>query len=169
MTARPTLRRGDRGPDVTLVQTCLGVASPPHRGVAREALTLRIGEAVQVVEVERLDRLNGTQAYWRCPKCDALRQHLYVVAGELACRVCFGLDYRSRHVPRAVARAAKLRCKLGAAPGLLSPIPRKPRHWSPVHYRRLVAELVATERVLGEMLRGTVQALERRKGRLHGR
>jgi hypothetical protein len=28
---------------------------------------------------------------------------------------------------------------------------------------------VATERVLGEMLRGTVQALERRKGRLHGR
>jgi peptidoglycan hydrolase-like protein with peptidoglycan-binding domain len=26
MTARPTLRRGDRGPDVTLVQTCLGVA-----------------------------------------------------------------------------------------------------------------------------------------------
>jgi hypothetical protein len=122
-----------------------------------------------VVEVERQDRLNGSQAYWRCPKCDALRQHLYVVAGELGCRGCLGLDYRSRHVPRAVARAAKLRRKLGAAPGLLSPLPRKPRHWSPVHYRRLVAELIATERVLAEMLGATVKALERRKGRLHGR
>jgi hypothetical protein len=91
-----------------------------------------------------------------------------VVAGVLACRVCLGLDYRSRHVPRAVARAAKLRRKLGAAPGLLSPLPRKPRHWSPVHYRRLIGELVATERVLAEMLGATVRALERRKGRLHG-
>ena len=140
-----------------------------HRGVAREALTLRIGEAVQVVEVERQDRLNGSQSYWRCPRCEALRAHLYVVAGELACRVCLGLDYRSRAVPRAVARAARLRRKLGAAPGLLSPIPRKPRHWSPVHYRRLVAELEATERVLRDMLGDTIRALEKRRGRLHGR
>jgi uncharacterized protein (UPF0212 family) len=144
------------------------IASPPHRGVAREALTLRIGEAEQVVEVERQDRINGTQGYWRCPRCEALRSHLYVVGGVLACRVCLGLDYRSRHVPRAVARAAKLRRKLGAAPGLLSPIPPKPAHWSPVYYRRLVAELVAAEYVLRDMLGATVRALERRKGRLHG-
>jgi hypothetical protein len=152
-----------------MVDTVQRVANAPFGPLAREALTLRIGEAEQVVEVERQDRLNGTQAYWRCPKCDALRQHLYVVGGELACRVCLGLDYWSRHVPRAVARAAKLRRKLGAAPGLLSPIPRKLRHWSPVHYRRLVAELVATEHVLRDMLGATVKALERRKGRLHGR
>jgi hypothetical protein len=98
-----------------------------------------------------------------------LRSHLYVVAGVLACRVCHGLDYRSRHTLHpAVIRAAKLRRRLSAAPGLLSPIPRKPKHWSPVYYRRLIDELIATERVLREMLRGTVRALERRKGRLHG-
>ena len=132
-------------------------------------LTLRIGEAAQVVEVERQDRINGTQGYWRCRKCETLRSHLYVVGGVLACRVCHGLDYRSRHVLHpAMTRAAKLRRKLGAAPGLLSPLPRKPRHWSPVYYRRLVAELIATERVLRDMLGATVQALERRKGRLHG-
>jgi hypothetical protein len=96
--------------------------------------------------------------------------NLYVLGSVLACRRCHGLDYRSRHVLHpAVIRAAKLRKRLGAAPGLLSPIPRKPRHWSPVYYRRLVDELVATERVLRGMLGDTIRALERRRGRLHGR
>jgi hypothetical protein len=84
------------------------------------------------------------------------------------CRVCGKLTYRSRHVPRAVARAAKLRRRLGGAPGLLAPLPRKPRHWSPVYYRRLIGELIAAEGVIREMLGGTIRALERRKGRLHG-
>jgi hypothetical protein len=150
------------------VENSQRVAAPPHRGVAREEITLRVDGVGQVLEVVREDRINGTQGYWLCPKCETLRSHLYVVAGVLACRVCHGLDYRSRHVLHpAVTRAAKLRRKLGAAPGLLSPLPRKPRHWSPVYYRRLVAELIATERVLREMLGGTIRALERRNGRLH--
>jgi hypothetical protein len=153
-----------------MIETVQRVASPPHRGLAREGVTLRIGDAEQVVEVVRQPRhLGGWQAYWRCPRCEALRSDLFVVERVLACRVCHGLDYRSRHVLHpALTRAAKLRRKLGAAPGLLSPLPRKPRHWSPVHYRRLVAELIATERVLAAMLSATVKALERRKGRLHG-
>ena len=85
----------------------------------------------QEVEVERQPRrLGGTQAYWRCGQCSALRSHLYVVAGVLACRKCHGLGYR--RVPPAVARAAKIRKRLGAPPGLLAPIPRRPRHWHPV-------------------------------------
>jgi hypothetical protein len=137
-------------------------AQPLHRGLAREDVTFRVDGAVQVVEVVRQERrLGGTQAYWVCPKCGTLRSHLYVVGGELACRCCHDLDYRSRHVLHpAVTRAAKLRRKLGAAPGLLSPIPRKPQHWSPVYYRRLVDELVATERVLRDMLGDTIRALE---------
>jgi len=65
-------------------------------------------------------------------------------------------------------RAAKLRQKLGAEPGLLSPVPRKPRHWSPAYYARAVSELAAQERVIAGLLGGIVRALERRKGRLHG-
>jgi len=148
-----------------LVESCLMVAAPPFGAVARVAL--QIDGAVQQVEVEHQERrLGGSQAYWRCPRCGALRSHLYVVDGVLACRVCHGLDYRSRHVPQAVARAAKLRRRLGGAPGLLGPLPRKPRHWRPDYYRRLIAELIAAERVIARMLHGTVAALERRKGRL---
>src|SRR5262249_30889602 len=94
------------------------------------------------------------------------RSHLYALNGVLACRVCHGLGYR-RVLHPAIARAAKLRRRLGGAPGLLSPIPRQPRHWHPVHYRRLVAELIAAERGIREMLGDTIAALERRKGRLH--
>jgi hypothetical protein len=146
-------------------------AAPPHAGLARESLTLRIDGVVQVVEIVRQERhLGGQQAFWRSPRCGTLRSHLFVLDGVLLCRGadCGRLDHKSRHVLHpAVTRAAKLRRKLGAAPGLLSPLPRKPRHWSPVYYRRLVAELIATERVLREMLGGTIRAVERRNGRLH--
>jgi hypothetical protein len=152
------------------VENTQKIAAPPHAGLAREAVTFLIDGVEQVVEIERQERINGgQQAYWTCPRCGVRRSHLYVLNGSLLCRGadCGRVDHKSRYVPRAVARAAKLRRKLGAAPGLLSPV-RKPRHWSPVHYRRLVDELIATERVLAAMLRGTVAALERRNGRVHG-
>ena len=100
--------------------------------------------------------------------CGALRWHLYWHLGELACRVCHKLRYRSKCVPHAVRRAARLRRKLGAAPGLLSPVPPKPKYWSRTYYARLVGELIAVEDVIAGMLDATIQALERRKGRLHG-
>jgi len=150
-----------------MVETTQKVAAPPHAGLARESLTLRVDGAEQVVEVVRQERfLGGTQAYWVCSRCGALRSHLYVVAGALACRVCHQL--KSSRVPPVVARAARLRRRLGAQPGLFSPLPRKPRHWSPVYYRRLIGELLETERMIAAMLRGTVAALERRNGSLHG-
>lgn len=149
-----------------LVANTQGIAAPVHRGVAREVVTFQVDGDLQEVEVIRqVRRFGGSQAYWRCGQCSALRSHLYVVAGVLACRCCHQLSYR--RVPSAVARAAKIRRRLGGVPGLLSPIPRQPRHWHPAHYRRLVAELIEAERVIARMLHGTVAALERRKGRLH--
>ena len=158
---------GSRYTPKRMVETTRKVAAPPHAGLARESLTLRVDGTLQEVEVVRQERfLGGTQAYWVCSRCGALRSHLYVVAGALACRVCHQL--KSSRVPPVVARAARLRRRLGAQPGLLSPLPRKPRHWSPVYYQRLVGELIAAEGVIREMLGGTIRALERRKGRLHG-
>jgi hypothetical protein len=150
-----------------LVANTPKVAAPRHAGIARERLTLRIDGVEQVLEVVRQERhLGGSQAYWCCPRCGALRSHLYVCDGALACRCCHRLSYR-RSSP-AVIRAAKLRHRLGAVPGLLSPVPRKPRHWSPVAYARLVAELAVQEAMIARLLGGIVRALERRKGRLHG-
>jgi hypothetical protein len=146
----------------------VGGASPPHRGVACEEVTLLVNGVPQTLEVVRQDRIHGQEAYWVCLRCGELRWHLYWHQGELACRVCHKLRYRSKRVPRAVRRAARLRRKLGAAPGLLSPVPLKPKYWSRVYYARLVGELAAAESVIREMLGATIQALERRKGRLHG-
>ena len=72
-----------------MVETAQRVARPPHRGLARESIMLRVDGTEQVLEVVRQERfLGGTQAYWLCGRCGALRQHLYAVSGELACRVC---------------------------------------------------------------------------------
>src|SRR5262249_51894511 len=69
----------------------------------------------------------------------------------------------SRHVLHpAVIRAAKLRRKLGAAPGLLGKVPRKPRHWRPDYWARMVAELFEAERVLAARLHDTLKQVQRR-------
>jgi hypothetical protein len=145
-------------------------AAPLHAGVAREAVTLLVDGVEQVIEVVREPRhLGGTQAYWLCPQCEARRDHLYWHQGALLCRACHKLDYRSRHVPAVVARAAKLRRKLGAAPGLLSALPPRPRNvWAAARYDRLARGLAVAESVIAAMLGATIRALERRKGRLHG-
>jgi len=86
-----------RNPAIRFVEDTPKVLAPPARspfnGVAREGrpetITLVIGDAEPVeVEVERWERpRGGAQAFWRCPKCEARREHLYVVEGLLACRV----------------------------------------------------------------------------------
>src|SRR5262249_54919960 len=97
------------------VESTQKVAAPPHAGLARETLTLSVDGVPQEVEVVRQERfLGGTQAYWCCPKCGALRSHLYVVAGELAGRLCHRLRSGSGRVSPMVARAARLRRRLGA-------------------------------------------------------
>src|SRR5215831_5044403 len=56
------------------VESTQKVAAPPHAGLARETLTLSVDGVPQEVEVVRQERfLGGTQAYWCCPKCGALR------------------------------------------------------------------------------------------------
>jgi len=138
--------------------------------IARETLTFVIDGAKQPVEIERQERpRGGAQGYWLCPVCSRRCCALFVIGNGLKCRLCGSLDYRSRHTLNpALTKAAKLRRKLGAAPGLLSAIPKRPPRWRRDHWARAVADLVAVESVIAEMLSATVRALERRKGRLHG-
>src|SRR5262249_43394706 len=101
------------------------------------------------------------------PQCSALRSHLYVLNGVLACRVCLGLDYRSRHVLHpALTRSTKLRRKLGAAPGLLSKLPKRPAHWRRDYWERSLRDLAAAEDEIGELLGATLRELKRRSRRV---
>ena len=154
-----------RNPATRLVDTAQKIRPPPHRGLARETLTLRVDGAEQELEVVRQERrLGGSQAYWCCPQCSALRSHLYVVDGVLAGRCCHRmLDYRSRHVLHPVLiRAEKLRRRLGAEPGLLSPLPRRPPRWRRDYWARAIAELVAAEASIAARLHATVGQVRRR-------
>src|SRR5262245_24748654 len=166
------------------------IGPPPARALdgtlARETLTLVIDGVEQPVEVERqARRYGGAQGYWRCPVCDRRCCHLFVVGNAptkrvstlltpvgspVACRLCAGpLDYRSRHVLHpALIRAAKLRRKLGAAPGLLSRLPPRPPHWRSDYWARTLADLAAAERVIAELLGATLREVKRRKARLDG-
>ena len=121
--------------------------------------------------VERQERINGgQQGYWRCPRCERLCSDLFIVDASLLCRVCARLSYRSQRVlNRAITRAVKLRRRLGAAPGLLSPLPSRPQHNKQAErYDRLARALAAEEATLVRLLGGIVSSLKRRKGRLHG-
>ena len=147
-----------------LVETTQRVAAPPSTGHAREMVTLLVDGVPQELEVVRQDRIHGQQAYWLCPRCSTLRSHLYVLDCTLACRCCHKLDYRSRHTLHpAVLRVAKLRRRLGAAPGLLSPLPPRHPRWSRAYYARLVGELAVLEAALAARLHDTVLAVERRR------
>ena len=107
--------------------------------------------------IVRQDRIHGQEAYWDCPRCGKLRWHLYLHNSEIACRECLGLTYRCNTTRNTAAiRARKLRRRLGGLPGLLSPIPPRPRHWRRDYYARAIAELVAVEATLAARLRDMV-------------
>src|SRR5262249_29254388 len=73
------------------------VAQPPSTGVARETVTVRVDGVELELEIVRQERIHGQEGYWCCPRCGALRWHLYLHAGEIACRQCHGLSYACRH------------------------------------------------------------------------
>jgi hypothetical protein len=146
------------------------VARAPFTALAREEVRVAIDGVEQMVMVERQRRpRGGWQAYWRCPRCDARRCHLYVLDGVLMCRVCHGLDYRSRHVLHpALIKAAKIRKRLGAAPGVLSALPKRPPHWRSDYWARSLHDLAAAERVIADLLSATVRAAKRQRARIDG-
>ena len=136
------------------VETTPRVTQPPSTGPAREEVRVVIDGAPQTLEIVRQPRIHGQEAYWRCPgPCGELRWHLYLLNGEIACRECLGLSYACTHTRnRAAIRARKLRRRLGGLPGLLAPIPPRPRYWRRDYWARRIAELVAAEAVLAARL-----------------
>ena len=142
-------------------------ATAPLTALARETVTVVINGAEMVIDVVRDARhLGGDgQRYFLCPTCSQKVWHLYVRADEqLACRKCAGpLDYRSRTTRRrGLNRVRRLREKIGAPPGLLSPIPSRPRYVRRDYWMRTVAKLAAAEAVIAAELHAMVPRVRRR-------
>lgn len=80
--------------------------------------------------IERPCRFGGERRYFRCPRCEASTEHLYVARAALACRVCADLTYTSRRMRRRdrdLVAAGNLRVQIGGAHGVGAPFPPRPR------------------------------------------
>jgi hypothetical protein len=92
-------------------------AAPPHRGLARETVVLRVDGLEQPVEVVRQNRfLGGTQAYWRCPRCAVLARTYTCAIARLRAAVAI-----SSIIGVGMSRVlwlARLSCAAGSALGL---------------------------------------------------
>jgi len=162
-------------PSKSLVENTPRVTAPPATALdgslARETIVMVVGGVEQPVEVERQARpYGGAQGYWRCPQCHRRCCAVFIVQNALACRGCHRLAYRSQRILNpALSRVQKLRQRLGAGPGLLTPLPPRPKHnMQATRYDRLARALAKQEAIVARLLGDTVKALERRKGRLHG-
>lgn len=77
------------------------------------------------------------------------------------------LSLAARLAP-ALIRAAKIRRRLGGAPGLLSKLPRRPPHWRSDDWMRSLRDLAAAERVIADLLSATVRAARRQREKISG-
>jgi hypothetical protein len=63
-----------------------------------------------------------------CPGCGSRRKKLYIVGSECRCRDCHWLGFAVEtkgSVGRSLHKAARVRAKLGAAPGVTCPVPQR--------------------------------------------
>ena len=110
-------------------------------------LAVHLGGRVWMADIVAVPCLNDrVRPLLKCSRAhEGNFQSLYFRGGELACRHCHSLRYRSTLAPSAVERARLGRLKLidlmGGLPGDAIP-DRLPRAWSG-RYRRLAARLVA--------------------------
>ena len=143
-------------------------ASPPSTGVARETVRVAVNGIEHELEIVRQPRIHGQEAYWRCSQCSELRRYLFIHNG-VACWRCLGLSHASRHTRnRAPLRAAKIRRRLGGLPGLLAPLPKRPKYWRRDYWARSIAELSAVEASIVGKLRDMVGHRRKRDGRRYG-
>jgi len=138
----------------------VSVVDPDGPTTLGEAVTVVVGGIEQRLEIVRQERIHGLQGYWCCNLCGKLYWHLYVRSNQIGsnqivgCRKCLGLTYRVKTTRNTAAiRAAKLRRRLGAAPGLLGELPPRPRNvWAAQRYDKLVRELARCEGSLAQKL-----------------
>jgi len=150
----------------------VSVAMPPTRDEI--ALSVVGGEAERVVLEQTPCNFGGSRSWFICPNSECGRRcgKLYLQVGDRwFCRACSGARYRSQRQhaqERCLARARKLRERLGGSLAPIDPLPVKPpnMHWDT--YDRRLREIQARESVGIMMLVGAadrdLDRLEKRFG-----
>jgi hypothetical protein len=96
----------------------------------------------------------GARPWFRCDGCGRRAAKVYLGGGDaaFACRLCHRLVYRSQSqqpATRAIAKARKLRVRVGGSRSLLDPFPDRPARMHRRSFYRLLDKAIATqERVI---------------------
>ncbi len=182
-----------------LVPGVQGVVSWTRGAVLVGAITLRAeadalfldwhatvgGTMKEVAQVVRMARVaarfarrpcgrgrGATTIYFLCPGCGTRRRKLYIVAQRCHCQACLGLGWAveaESAQARDHRRSAKARARIGAKPGILSPLPprfvpdvvrRGGRGPGRKKYRRLVQRIALADLEMMKELRVAVGRLE---------
>ena len=120
----------------------------------------RVARDIELVWDETIPGLK--RAWYVCPVCGRKCRHIYLTS--MACRICSGLDYSSRHRHRSIPkfnRLLYLRRKVGVSLQPFTPIPKK-RCGAP-RYNRIAREICELEaRLIGYLRTDINDTLERR-------
>lgn len=91
----------------------------------------------------------GSRSWFTCPSCQGRVGVVYLKDRSFACRSCCDLAYESQleePASRLIAKAHKLRARLGASGRLFAPIPDKPKGMHSRTYWRCFKLLAETEK-----------------------
>ncbi len=134
------------------------IAARDASGGRPRAVTIRDWQSETPVRLTYTTPYFG--GYWPwflCPTCSRRCKLLYRRKGELACRICHDLVYRSQlegRKERLLRRAQAIRIRLGGSTNLLAPFPDRPKGMRRNIYARWRERgLAAEEALLGTMRR----------------
>jgi hypothetical protein len=95
-----------------------------------------------VIDLERTPcTFGGRRAWFRCPRAGCGRRVAFLfVAGEIMCRTCARLKYKSQYrspFDRNIHNCQMIRLRLGGTANLLQPFPARPKGMRLARYLRL--------------------------------
>jgi hypothetical protein len=118
-----------------------------------------VDEPVRIVRVPC--RFGGTRPYFICPgvvngtSCGRRVAKLYIDGRYFLCRYCYRLAHASQSeskCDRALRRTNKLRERLGGEPGLMCPLPMRPKGMWTRTYERLRGKALEAEMLANQAL-----------------
>lgn len=120
-------------------------------------------------DVSVIDRdcpMGGKTSLFLCPRCAAIRKHLYGAGPRFLCRACHGLTYlsrRERDYDRKARQARNIRRELGAEIGLGAWIGPKPKHMRQATFDTKVLRIRELEQATEAHLLVLLDRMEQRR------
>ncbi len=98
----------------------------------------------QINFARTLCNYGGVRLWFRCPSCGYRVAVVYNIGNGFACRKCNDLAYDSCNMSeqdRVLLKYNKLKQKLGGEPGIIAPMPERPKGMHHKTYERLRDEI----------------------------